>query len=65
MLKLRRGKYSLVGGKNLSRRKAIGVAIKDLSLPKNCTISGILRGNEMILPRGVDNTRMQATKFWR
>ena len=53
MLKLRRGKYSLVEEKIYPGAKAIGVAIKDLSLPKNCTISGILRGNEMILPRGV------------
>jgi trk system potassium uptake protein TrkA len=53
MLKLRRGKYSLVEEKIYPGAKAIGVALKDLPLPKNCTISGILRGSEMILPRGV------------
>jgi len=31
---------------------AIGVALKDLSLPNNCVISGIIRNGEMILPRG-------------
>lgn len=53
MLKLRRGKYSLVEEKIYPGAKAIGVAIKDLPPPKNCTISGILRGSEMILPRGI------------
>ncbi len=53
MLKLRRGKYSLVEEKIYPGAKAIGVAIKDLSIPKNCTISGILRGSEMVLPRGI------------
>jgi trk system potassium uptake protein TrkA len=53
MLKLRRGKYSLVEEKIYPGAKAIGVALKDLSLPKSCTISGILRGNEMVLPRGI------------
>jgi Trk K+ transport system NAD-binding subunit len=28
------------------------VALKDLSLPNNCVISGIIRHGEMILPRG-------------
>jgi trk system potassium uptake protein TrkA len=29
------------------------LAIKDLSLPDHCVISGILRQNELLLPRGV------------
>jgi trk system potassium uptake protein TrkA len=32
--------------------KAVGVAIKDLGLPKECLIAGIIRQNEMILPSG-------------
>lgn len=51
--KLRRGKYTLVEEKIYPGAKAIGVAIKDLLLPPNCVISGILRGSEMIMPRGI------------
>jgi trk system potassium uptake protein TrkA len=50
--KLRRGKYTLVEEKIFADAKAVGVAIKDLHLPKNCVISGILRGNEMVMPSG-------------
>jgi trk system potassium uptake protein TrkA len=53
MLKIRRGKYSLVEEKIAPGARAIGVAIKDLPLPHNCIISGILRHGEMVLPRGV------------
>jgi len=52
MLKLRRGKYSLVEEKIYPRAHAVGRAIKDLPLPQNCIISGILRHSEMMLPRG-------------
>jgi len=53
MLKIRRGQFSLVEEKIFPGAKAVGVAIKDLQLPDNCTISGILRHNKMILPRGI------------
>jgi trk system potassium uptake protein TrkA len=53
MLKLRRGKFSLVEEKIWPGAKAVGIAIKDLALPPNCTISGIIRHSEMILPRGI------------
>jgi trk system potassium uptake protein TrkA len=53
MLKLRRGKYSLVEEKIAPGARAIGVAIKDLTLPPNCIISGIIRSGEIVLPRGV------------
>lgn len=52
MLKLRRGKYSLVEEKIFPRAHAVGRAIKDLPLPQNCIISGILRHSEIMLPRG-------------
>jgi trk system potassium uptake protein TrkA len=52
MLKIRRGKYSIVEEKIASSAPAIGAALKDLSLPNNCVISGIIRHGEMILPRG-------------
>ena len=53
MLKVRRGKYSLVEEKIAPGAKAIGFAIKDLTLPEHCIISGILRHGEMVLPRGI------------
>ena len=53
MLKLRRGQYSLVEEKIFPGAQAIGRALKDLGLPDNCTISGILRHGKMILPRGI------------
>jgi len=53
MLKLRRGKYSLVEEKIAPGARAAGVAIKDLGLPPNCIISGIIRSGEIVLPRGI------------
>jgi trk system potassium uptake protein TrkA len=53
MLKLRRGKYSLVEEKIFPGAQAVGVAVKDLNLPQNCIISGIIRHGEIIIPRGV------------
>lgn len=52
MLKLRRGKYSLVEEKIATGARAVGVAIRDLSLPPNCIISGIIRHGEIVLPGG-------------
>lgn len=53
LLKLRRGKYSLVEEKVPPNAKAIGVAIKDLDLPTNCVIAGIIRKGALQIPRGV------------
>jgi trk system potassium uptake protein len=53
MLKLRRGKYSLVEEKIAPGARAVRVSIKDLPLPPNCIISGIIRHGEIVLPRGV------------
>lgn len=52
MMKLRRGKYSLVEEKIAAGAKAIGLAIKDLPLKGHCVISGIIRNGELLLPRG-------------
>jgi len=52
MLKLRRGQYSLVEEKIAPGAPAIGRALKDLDLPPNCVISGIIRAGEIVLPRG-------------
>ena len=52
MLKIRRGKYSIVEEKINAGAPAIGRAIKDLGLPANCVISGIIRHGEIVPPRG-------------
>ncbi len=53
LMKLRRGKYSLVEEKVPPNARAIGVAIKDLDLPMNCVIAGIIRNGDLQIPRGV------------
>jgi trk system potassium uptake protein TrkA len=52
MLKIRRGKYSIVEEKIAPSAPVIGMAIKDISFPNNCVISGIIRHGDLILPRG-------------
>jgi trk system potassium uptake protein TrkA len=53
LLKLRRGRYSLVEEKIPTGAKAIGVAIKDLKLPEECVIAAIIRKGQIVIPRGV------------
>jgi trk system potassium uptake protein TrkA len=52
LLKLRRGQFSLVEEKIPPGAKAIGVAIKDLVLPEQCVIAGVIRKGKMLVPRG-------------
>jgi len=52
LLKLRRGRYSLVEEKVPPGAKAIGVALKDLGLPSECVIAAIIRDGKVTLPRG-------------
>jgi trk system potassium uptake protein TrkA len=58
LLRLRRGRYSLVQEKVHEAAPAVGVALKDLQLPPNSVIAAILRQNEMLIPRGI--TQFQA-----
>jgi trk system potassium uptake protein TrkA len=53
MFKLRRGKFSLVEEKIFPGAHADGIAVKDLQLPPNCIISGIIRHGEIVIPRGI------------
>jgi trk system potassium uptake protein TrkA len=53
LLKIRKGRYSLVEEKVPPGAPAIGVALKDLKLPRNCVIASIIREGEIVLPRGV------------
>lgn len=52
MLKIRRGQFSIVEEKIAPRAIACGKALKDLALPNNCVISGIIRHGEIVMPRG-------------
>ena len=52
LLKLRRGKFSLVSENIPARARAVGVAIKDLPLPPNCVIAAVIRQGEIVIPRG-------------
>ena len=53
LLKLRRGKFSLITERIILGAKAVGVAIKDLALPEHCVIAAIIRQGEVIVPRGI------------
>jgi len=52
LLKLKRGRYSLVGEKLPPGARAVGLSIKDLPLPKSCVITAVLRGGDLVIPRG-------------
>ena len=52
LAKLRRGRFSLVGEKIPEGARAVGIAIKDLPLPKNSVIAAIIRHGEILIPRG-------------
>ena len=52
LLKLRRGRYSLVEEKVPKGAKAIGFQLKDLGLPDQCVIAAIIREGQVTLPRG-------------
>jgi trk system potassium uptake protein TrkA len=58
LLRLRRGRYSLVQEKIHVGAPAVGVALKDLPLPPNSVIATLLRQDEILIPRGV--TEFQA-----
>ncbi len=52
LLKLRRGRYSVVEEKIPPGADAVGRQIKDLGLPDQCVIAGIIRHGKLIVPRG-------------
>jgi trk system potassium uptake protein TrkA len=52
LLKLRRGRYSVVEEKIPRNAKALGTAIKDIQFPDNCVIAAIIRNGKIIVPRG-------------
>jgi trk system potassium uptake protein len=58
LLRLRRGRYSLVQERVHAAAPAVGVALRDLPLPANSVIAAILRQDQMHIPRGI--TQFQA-----
>jgi len=52
LVKIRRGRYSLVEEKIPAGARALGIAIKNLALPEQCVIAAIIRRNEVVLPGG-------------
>ncbi|PKN98340.1 MAG: potassium transporter TrkA [Chloroflexi bacterium HGW-Chloroflexi-4] len=59
LLKLKRGRYSLVEEKIPAGSKVCGLAIKDLNLPTNCVVAAIIRKGEIVLPRGVTTLQIE------
>jgi trk system potassium uptake protein TrkA len=53
LLKLRRGRYSVVEEKVPAGAKAIGKQIKELGLPDQCIVAAIIRHGQITLPRGI------------
>ena len=58
LLKLRRGSHSLVSETLLEGARAIGLTIQELPLPRSSVICAILRGSEVVIPRG--NVRLES-----
>jgi trk system potassium uptake protein TrkA len=52
LLKLGGGRYSLVEAEVTEAAPAVGRSLASLSLPLDCVVVGILRQQELILPRG-------------
>jgi trk system potassium uptake protein len=53
LVKIRRGRYSLVEEKIPPGARAVGVEIRDLPLPPNAVIAAIIRRGEIVIPRGL------------
>lgn len=52
LLKLRRGQYSIVEHQVHPGALAAGKQVHDLALPHDCVLTAIIRGGELIVPRG-------------
>jgi trk system potassium uptake protein TrkA len=58
LLKLRKGSHSLVSETLPPGSRAVGLTIQELPLPRSSVICAILRGAEVVIPRG--NVRLAA-----
>ncbi|GAB4500539.1 MAG: NAD-binding protein [Anaerolineales bacterium] len=52
LMKLRRGEYSLIEEKVHPNCAVVGKKLKEISLPKECTITAIIRAHQLIIPHG-------------
>jgi len=52
LMKLNRGKHSLVQEKVHPRSSVVGKSLRDLSLPSECVIFAVIRKSELVIPRG-------------
>jgi len=52
LLKLRRGRFSLVEEKIPVGARADGITIRELGLPDQCVIAGIIRQGKVVIPHG-------------
>jgi trk system potassium uptake protein TrkA len=52
LVKLRRGSYALVEEKIPQGAKAVGMNIRDVGLPPNSVIAGVIRQGQIMMPHG-------------
>ena len=52
LVKLRKGRFSLVEEKVHPEARGAGMALRDLKLPEECVLVAILRKGQLLLPRG-------------
>jgi trk system potassium uptake protein TrkA len=52
LLKLRKGDYALVEERIHPSAPAAGSAIRELTLPAECVIAGVIRGGRLLIPHG-------------
>ena len=52
LLKLRHGEYSLIEEKVHPASAACNKPLRDVGLPKECTVAAIMRKNQLIIPHG-------------
>ncbi|MFP5488816.1 MAG: potassium channel family protein [Acidimicrobiia bacterium] len=52
LLKLRRGSFALVEEQVHPASEAVGRCVAEVPLPADCTLVGILRGNDLVTPHG-------------
>jgi trk system potassium uptake protein TrkA len=52
LLKLHTGDYSLVEERVHPSAPAVGRAVRDLALPTECALAGVIRGRQLLIPHG-------------
>jgi len=52
LLKLKKGQYSIVQNKVHPKSPVVGKTLSELQLPAECVLVAVLRGDDLIIPRG-------------